>query len=267
MNNFGRHRTDRILASVRIRVIGNDAAGVAFSEETVTVSFNQTGARISLTHSLLPEDIVLLTNLESGVEAEFRVVGALQQVFGGRHEWGIEAVNPDSKIWGVEVTPPSDAAQPEIMVQCGACKMALRSTVSSIEYDVLLATGLISKHCERCNETTRWRPIEQVATAGGARGSVSSTRDGDADQRRTRRLKLIMQLRIRAEDGVADVALTRDVSKTGLCIVTTQRFSVGDEVYVTLPHSQNQAPAETRANVVWTAEGTSGRFYGIEYIR
>jgi Tfp pilus assembly protein PilZ len=267
MNNFDRHRTERILAPVRIRVIGNNAMGVSFSEETVAVSFNQEGARISLTHSLIPEDIVLLTNLETGVEAEFRVVGALQQVFGDRHEWGIAAVNPDSKIWGAEFTPPSDDAQPEIMVQCAACKTALQSTVSSIEYDVLLATGLISRHCERCNETTRWKPIEQGATAGTTRRSVISTRNSNADERRTRRLKLAMQLRIRTEDGVVDTALTRDVSKTGLCIVTTQHFSVGDEIYVTLPHSQNQAPTETRANVVWTAEGTSGRFYGIQYIR
>ena len=52
----GRRRSDRVLAPIRIRVIGNDASGVSFSEETVTVSFNQHGARISLIHSLLPDD-------------------------------------------------------------------------------------------------------------------------------------------------------------------------------------------------------------------
>jgi Tfp pilus assembly protein PilZ len=268
MNIFGRRRTERILAPVRIRVIGNDATGVSFAEETVTVSFNQQGARISLTHSLLPEDIVLLKNLETGVEGEFRVVGAFQQVFGSRHEWGIEAVNPDSSIWGVEFAPAAGTAQPQVMMECAACKTAAQSTVSSIEYDVLLATGLISRHCERCNETTRWKPSEQPGTSGMlSRSITSSTRNSSADQRRTRRLKLAMQLRIRTEDGVTDLALTRDVSKTGLCIVTTQRFSIGDELYVTLPHPQTQASVETHAKVVWTAEGTSGRFYGIEYMR
>jgi len=77
MNILGRRRTERILAPVRIRVIGNDASGVSFSEETITVSFNQQGARISLVHSLLPDDIVLVRNLENGVEEEFRVVGRL----------------------------------------------------------------------------------------------------------------------------------------------------------------------------------------------
>jgi hypothetical protein len=41
MSEIGRRRTDRILAPVRIRVVGNDATGVSFAEETMTVSFNQ----------------------------------------------------------------------------------------------------------------------------------------------------------------------------------------------------------------------------------
>src|SRR5271166_1925102 len=112
MNTLGHSRTERILAPVRIRVIGNDASGVSFAEETVTVSFNQQGARISLTHSLLPDDVVLLRNLENEIEEEFRVVGAFQQVFGSRREWGVEALNPDSGIWGVEFVPNEDSVQP-----------------------------------------------------------------------------------------------------------------------------------------------------------
>ena len=81
-----RRRSDRILAPVRIRIIGNDASGVSFAEESVTISFNQQGARISLTHSLLPDDIVLVKNLANDIEEEFRVVGGFQQVFGERRE-------------------------------------------------------------------------------------------------------------------------------------------------------------------------------------
>ena len=164
MNILGRRRTERILAPVRIRVIGNDVSGVSFAEETVTVSFNQQGARISLTHSLLPDDVVLVKNLENGVEEEFRVVGAFQQVFGSRREWGVEAINPESGIWGVEFAPNDDSAQPKVLIECAACKTAAQSTLSSIEYEVLLATGLISRHCDRCNETTRWKPSDQVVT-------------------------------------------------------------------------------------------------------
>src|SRR5574337_685203 len=250
-----RRRTDRILAPVRIRVIGNDVSGVSFAEETVTVSFNQQGARISLTHSLLPDDIVLVKNLENGIEEEFRVVGGFQQVFGSRREWGVEALNPESGIWGVEFAPPSESIQPKVLIECAACKRAAQSTLSSIEYDVLLATGLISRHCDRCNETTRWQPSEQAPTAEIIAASVRPAKGKrEGERRRTHRLKLTMQLRVRNNWGLSVIAQTRDVSKAGLCFVCSQRFQVGEDVYITLPFAANQAPVETKGRIVWTAE-------------
>lgn len=267
MSILGRRRTERILAPVRIRVIGNDASGISFAEETVTVSFNQQGARISLTHSLLPDDIVLLKNLENGIEEEFRVVGAFQQVFGSRREWGVEATNLESGIWGVEFAPNDDSSQPKVLVECAACKTAAQSTLSSIEYEVLLATGLISRHCDRCNETTRWKPSTQVVTEEIMVRSSKKDEKGKRETRRAKRLKLTMQLRVRNSWGTVDIAQTRDVSKLGLCFVSSQRFSPGDELYLTLPYAKSQTPVETMGKVVWTAEGTSGRYYGIEYKR
>ena len=76
-----------------------------------------------------------------------------------------------------------------------------------------------------------------------------------------------MQLRVRNTSGIVDVAQTRDVSKSGLCFVSTQRFAMSDDVYITLPYAASQTPVETRGRIVWTAEGTAGRFYGVEYIR
>jgi len=87
------------------------------------------------------------------------------------------------------------------------------------------------------------------------------------ERRRNRRLKLTMQLRVRNAWGVVDIAQTQNVCKAGLCFVSSQRFSPSDEVYITLPYAQNQAPVETRGKVVWVAEGTMGRFYGVEYLR
>ena len=267
MNILGRRRTERILAPVRIRVIGNDTSGVSFAEETVTVSFNQQGARISLVHSLLTEDIVLVKNLENGVEDEFRVVGAFQQVFGSRREWGVEAINQDSGIWGVEFAPNDDSSQPKVLIECAACHTAAQTTLSSIEYEVLLATGLISRHCDRCNETTRWKPSTQAVTAEMLVKSNKAASKGTQQTRRTRRLKLTMQLRVRNAWGIVDIAQTRDVSKAGLCFISSQRFSPGDEIYITLPYAQSQTPVETKGKIIWTGEGTSGRFYGVEYIR
>lgn len=128
-----KRRTDRVLAPVRIRVIGNDVSGVSFSEDTVTVSFSQSGARISLTHRLLPDDIILIKNLANNIEEEFRVVGVFQQVFGDRREWGVEAVRPQSGIWGIDYAPPADGVQPKVLVECAASMKAILSPLSTIE--------------------------------------------------------------------------------------------------------------------------------------
>jgi PilZ domain len=266
MTETGRRRTDRILAPVRIRVIGNDASGVSFAEETVTITFNQQGARISLTHSLLPDDVILIKNLDNDIEEEFRVVGGLQQVFGDRREWGVEATNTSSEIWGIEFTQPADGLQPKVLVECAACKRPAQAMLSSIEYDVLLSTGLISRHCERCGETTRWKPSVQPLTAE-LLASITQATPGNVDKRKTRRLKLTMRIRVRNTWGITDVAQTRDVSKTGLCFVSTQRFQVGDDVFVTLPFADLQTPVETPARIVWLADGKVGRFYGATYTK
>jgi len=261
-----RQRTDRVLAPVRIRVIGNDVSGVSFSEDTVTVSFSQSGARISLTHSLLPDDIILIRNIVNDTEEEFRVVGAFQKVFGDRREWGVEALNPESEIWGIAYTPPVEGVQPKVLIECAACKKAIQGPLSSIEYDVLLATGLISRHCDRCNETTRWRPSDQPVTSEMIQKDTQAA--PSTDRRKARRLKLVMRLRIRTSWGVTDIAQTRDVSKAGLCFLSSKIFNVGDEVFITLPFADSQAPVETLAKIIWTLPGAaSGRFYGVCYIK
>ena len=69
MNETGRRRTDRILAPVRIRVIGNDATGVSFAEETVTVSFNQ---------QLIKTDVERLVGRWTRGHARISVPGSLR---------------------------------------------------------------------------------------------------------------------------------------------------------------------------------------------
>lgn len=261
-----KRRTDRVLAPVRIRVIGNDVSGVSFSEETITVSFSQSGARISLTHPLLPDDIILIKNLANDIEEEFRVVGAFQQVFGDRREWGVEAMNPESEIWGIAYEPPADGVQPKVLIECAACRKAIQTPLSTIEYDVLLATGLISRHCDRCSETTRWKPSDQPVTSEMIRESAQIA-PRSTERRKSRRLKLVMRLKVRNSWGVSDIAQTRDVSKGGLCFLTTKIFNVGDEVFITLPFADNQAPVETSARIVWTSMAASGRFYGVCYVK
>jgi hypothetical protein len=66
---------------------------------------------------------------------------------------------------------------------------------------------------------------------------------------------------------VTDVAQTRDVSKAGLCFLSTKIFSVGDEISIVLPFAFNQVPVETRGRIVWSALSATGRYYGVAYVK
>lgn len=260
-----RRRTDRILGPVPIRIIGMDANGTAFSEDAVTVSFNQHGARISLFHSLLIDDVILVLNKRTGIEEEFRVVGAFEEVIGGRREWGAEASVQDGKIWGVEFSALSEQLQPKALIECGGCKRVVQSEMSSIEYDVLLAIGMISRHCTKCSETTRWGPSLSTTLPEIEPKRQLAAQVGE--RRKAKRIRLAMRIRARNSWGVIDVAQTRDVSKHGVCFFTTKVFNVGDEVFLVLPFAANSVPVETKGKIIWQESAKEGRYCGVQYIK
>jgi hypothetical protein len=254
---------DRVFVSLPIRVAGMDTAGVEFEEETVTISVNKRGACVSLTHLLSSDKVVRIRNLRNGMEGEFRVVGEVQQIFSDRREWGLEVINGEPEIWGEKFTTPNEEARPGVLIQCSTCRrMAIRS-ISSIEFDVLLHTGMISRHCDACGETTRWHPYAQPqAAVASSEGDMLSPQ---SRSRRAQRLKLTMRLWVRNGEGETEVVRTKDASKSGVCFQSERRYRVGDEIYIVLPYAANEAPKETKAKVVWshTREGV----YGASYVK
>jgi hypothetical protein len=266
MDATGRRRSDRILIPLPIRVTGIDASGQPFEEEAVTVNCNQHGACISLIRSLVPEQRLRIRNLQNGLEDEFRVVGALRQVFGERWEWGVEALDPENNIWGIQFTPPPEAIQPKALICCVACESTVLASVSSVEYDVLLFTGTISRHCDRCGETTRWQPCQPQST-GELADMASRSVPVKQERRIHRRLKLAMLLRVRDSRGETETVQTEDVSKGGLCFSSKREYYVGGEICCTLPFAEKSTSAETRGRIVWRRRTSRGFLYGVMFIK
>jgi hypothetical protein len=257
-------RSDRILNPISIRVSGVDAAGNSFEEKTITVSVNKHGACISLQHTLRPEQEINIQNIENGISASFRVVGELRQVFGGRREWGVETDRPECNIWGLEFELPPDHAQPKVLISCRDCQKGLLSPLTSIEYDVLLYTGVISRHCRFCDQTTRWAPSgnspEPLLIARAVR-PVSSP----LERRKHRRQNLTMLLRVRNKQGESETAQTLDVSKGGVRFLSKRTYQVGDSVYLTLPSADKPVPVETRGCIVRAELTQRGTAYGVRF--
>jgi hypothetical protein len=258
--------TNRVYATLPIRVIGTDHMGISFVEDTTTVCINQNGARISLAHSLLLDDVVLIRNLKNLNEAEFHVVGIVQRAFGSRAEWGVELVHPNSNIWGAEFFAPPNQTLAKVWIECGACRKPAEVKLSAFQYDVLLATGLISRHCDRCFETTRWKPAEQEP-AGLGEATEAEPGIPTASQRLTRRVRMAFRMRVRSEAGISEITKTRDVSRKGLCFESTQQFQTGKRAYVTIPYSDQATALEVPVEIRWVSKTNDHQLYGASYIK
>ncbi len=264
MDVTGRRRSDRILAPLRIHVSGLNASSKPFEEDTVTINVNEHGACISLQHQVVPEQRITIKNLETGIEAQFRVVGELRQVFGSRREWGVECLTPECNIWGLVFGPPPEGVQPKVLICCAACKNGALGSISSIEYDVLLFTGQISRHCEHCGETTRWKPFEHQPVPEASAGASPAAERVD-ERRKHKRLKLSMLVRVRDSGGEAELAQTLDVSRGGVCFLGNRQYRAGDVVYLTLPSTDEYIPVETRCRIVRVQSTPRGTIYGVKF--
>ncbi len=258
-----KRRSDRILAPLRIHVIGRDASGEAFEEDAITVNINQHGGAISLTHPLFSDQRLLIRNQENGEEADFRVVGELRRVFGDRREWGVEVVAGHRHIWGLDFGPPPEGLQPKALIACADCRTAMLAPLSSIEYDVLLHIGAISRHCKECGQTTRWRPGEQAAAAGEL---VAGPGSSAAEKRKHPRRRLTILLQVREGGGKTETVQTLDVSKAGISFVSTRAYQLGEEVWFTLPFNSGTEPMETKGRIVRCQSGPRGQLYGVSFL-
>jgi Tfp pilus assembly protein PilZ len=170
-------------------------------------------------------------------------------------------MDPSVEFWGVAFSPPPESIQPKVLIECQACGKAELVPLSRVEYDLLLHTGLIARHCEPCGETTRWQP--------SAKPPVEWTQAKIAvhdERRKTRRLQLSMRLQVRKAAGQTEIVQTMDVSRGGICFFSKQAYAVGEQVSIILPFGQEKAPVETPGRVVWVREAPGGALYGVTYV-
>jgi hypothetical protein len=256
-------RSDRLFLQIPIHVSGTDAGGEHFEEDSVTVHVNQHGGCISLIHSLRPGGTIQVRHLLNGRESEFRVVGLVREIFSNRAEWGLESTDPTVEFWGIEFTPPPDSPEPKALIKCQACSQVVLAPLSHSGYEILLHTGMLSRHCDRCGETTRWHPSE-VPT--GSRVATSPAQPLTHDERRkTRRRRLAMRLQLHRASGQTERVRTLDVSKGGLSFISQQVFRVGEEVGFILPSGGQKESVETQGHIDWVRQTPEEWVYGVSF--
>jgi hypothetical protein len=150
-------RSGRLFKSDPILLIGSDAAGRMFSEESHTVVLSLHGAGIVSNHKLLAEQELILRSMETNREAEIRVVGEIGSE-DGHFTYGVAFLDDDLDFWELDFPPPSPVERPLELVQaCGSCGETVTLLNGDYEFDVCAIHGGLVRYCTECGFATVWR--------------------------------------------------------------------------------------------------------------
>ena len=154
-------RSGRLLKSLPILLIGSDAEGRVFTENTHTVVLSLHGAGIVSTHKLIAEQELILRSMESNREAEIRVVGEIGSE-DGRYTYGVAFLDDELDFWDMDFpTPPSPAERPlELVLECGSCGATVTLLNGDYEFDVCAIHGGLVRYCTECGFATVWKRPE-----------------------------------------------------------------------------------------------------------
>ena len=267
-----KRRSDRLMLTVPLRVQGNDPQGAEFAEEARTVTLNRHGARIQISRPLLSGQTIKIKNLVSRKETQFRVVGPVTPRTEKGGEWGVECLDHNLNIWGIQF-PPAAAGEDAstALVECRSCHSVAVLHLSLVEVEVLETSGLLSKPCKACKKTTPWGYAEKQVAMGAPPGEAAmiaeAGKGATAEQRRHRRVSLQLPVLVRDYYGGVEITKSQNVSKGGFCFVSEKDHLVGEGVLVACPYSASEHSIEVRAKIVRRREvrGTSKKIYGVRY--
>ena len=262
-----RRRSVRVYRELAIRVSGTDGKGQMFVEETCTLVLSQHGAKILLTRTLLPDQEISVRCLERGKELLARVVGRI----GGDEEgsyYGIELLEPEADIWGIEFPSPDEAelAVGRVLLECVSCHAQELTYLDEFALEVLLANQRLSRPCKRCAETSLW---QEVAAQEGLETSLPALERRTRNDRRHVRLDLKVKACIRHPQVGEEVVPTINVSRGGFRFACRARYPVGSLIEAALPFTRDAANIFAPGRIVYAGrvpgEGET-YIYGVAYL-
>jgi hypothetical protein len=154
-------RSGRLFKSVPILLIGSDAEGRMFSEDSHTVVLSLHGAGIVSNHKLIAEQELILRSKETDREAEIRVVGEIGSEE-GHHTYGVAFLDDDLDFWKMDFpAPPSPAERPlELVLECGSCGETVTLLNGDYEFNVCAIHGGLVRYCTDCGFAAGWKRPE-----------------------------------------------------------------------------------------------------------
>jgi len=271
-----KRRSDRILLTIPLSVQGTDEKGQPFQVEAQTSVLNRHGGRIRVNRRLRAGETVRIINLVGRHSSDFCVVGPVTPFSEKGGEYGVEYLNPSESIWGIQFPPLRDGetAESNALLECRNCSQVKLVALSLVEVEVLQTSGILRKHCERCDATSLWSYTERqvpmpspVEPASQAQETAPAPGAPGKERRRFRRVALQLPVRVRNYDGGVEITRSENLSKGGFCFISEKQYPIGEGIMVTCPYNSTGDNIEVRARVVSCQEtqGNPRKVYGVQF--
>lgn len=272
-----KRRSDRLLLTIPLLVHRTEPSGAQSTEEARSIAVNRDGARIRISRSLSVGETLRIVNQVSRRSADFRVVGPVAPHTDQGGEWGVECLNSQANVWGIQFPPipGSESSAPRALLECRTCHSVALLPLSLVEVDVLDTSGIICRHCQSCGAATPWGYAEKQVAMGAPPGESAMIEEAKAqveasaeaaERRRHRRVCIQLPVLVRDYYGGVEITKSENVSKGGFCFASEKNYFMGQGIIVVCPYdsaaSQN---IELRARVVrrHVIEGIQRKLYGV----
>ncbi len=243
------------MLTVPLIVSGADRLGKRFKVDARTVTLNRHGALIDISRPLFTGQRIRIMNPIAQIEADFSVVGPVIPRTEKGGQWGVESLDSQANIWGIQFPPPlSKPEEPSALLECRKCHRTEVQPVSLVEVEVLNTAGILNRPCANCGANTPWGYKESAF--------VRAT-----NQRRHPRVSVQLPVFVRDYYGGVEISKSQNVSKGGFCFVSEKNYHVGAGIMVVCPYRSSETPIEIPARVLRRSEtaGTQAKVYGIRY--
>src|SRR5712692_466781 len=162
-------RSPRRVLGLPIRVFGKDFRGRDFVEDSATLMLSRHGAKIRLTHKLIPEQEIQILFLGAKRKALFRVVSKAGEPAGEFLFWGVECLTPAENLREGGIPKPGpklgpklgsrDKSHVQVTLRCPKCGMRELIDLDHTQIRALRELKGLVRDCYACGVNSLWKPV------------------------------------------------------------------------------------------------------------
>ncbi len=261
--------SDRIFMEVPITISGTDPSGRQFVESTRALVLSRRGARIISREPLVPEQVLAVRCLTTGLDTPVRVIGPIMGKGEACH-FGLAFLKPDVNVWGIKFPLLDGTENPagRVFLACSACHAQEVVHLDVFELEVFLANACISRHCFQCFGSTLWTRVKTAGEEDGAAQKAVPKPRHTIQERRWPRVAVKVAVCLRHPEYGQEIVTTENVSRGGFRVRSQTDFGIGSLLEVALPYSPGASNIFTPARIVHKELGIGAEtfVYGIAYV-